>query len=354
MGYEAEIIDYLFYKHKDYVREACSKPFYSYPFKQKMKEKLFVWAEMVRVLPHWSAYKRRAQGFDDFHEKNTKFSFKQYTCMSELYKNPPIYDVYCVGSDQVWNPGCYTNLDPYFLTFAPKGKKRMSFASSFGVAQIPSDAKPKFIDGLNGLNSIGVREKTGAKLVKELTGRDVPVVVDPTILLSKAEWDKIKDMKKVPHGPYILLYVLTEAPYIIEIAKKLSKEKKMPIYRICKWAMPEDKKDSGIIDIIDADPADFLGLYSEASMVITNAFHGTVFSIIFEKDFYCIIKRGKGDNNRMEDLCSTLGIAERVQYENDFRLISEPTNYQCVTQSLNRLRKESANYIRMSIDGAQE
>lgn len=350
MGYDAEILDYLFYKHKDHMREACSKPFYNYPFKQAMKERLFAWAEKVRVLPHLAAFKARENGFNEFHRKNTRFSEKQYKRMSELYQNPPEYDVYCAGSDQVWNPGCYTNINPYFLTFAPEGKKRISFASSFGVAHVPEDAKENFRKGLNGLEHIGVREKTGARLVKELTGRDAKVVVDPTILLRKENWEEVKDMKKVPNEPYILLYVLTEAPYLIETAKKLAKEKGMPIYRICKWAMPEDKKDSGIIDIIDADPADFLGLYSGASYIITNAFHGTVFSIVFEKDFYCIMKKGKGDNNRMEDLCSTLGIAERVQFEGEFKE-QKPIDYNVVSAKLEDYRKDSEDYIRMAIDG---
>lgn len=350
MGYDAEILDYLFYKHKDFVREACSKPFYNYPFKQAMKERLFSLAEKIRVLPHLAAFKTREAGFNKFHTKNTRISEVQYTRMSELYQNPPQYDVYCTGSDQVWNPGCYININPYFLTFVPEGKKKISFASSFGVTHIPDDAKEKFKKGLNGFECIGVREKTGARLVKELTGREAKVCVDPTILLRKGNWEEVMDMRKVPNTAYILLYILTEAPYLIETAQKLAKEKGMPIYRICKWAMPEDKKDSGIIDIIDADPADFLGLYNGASIVITNAFHGTVFSIVFEKDFYCIIKKGKGDNNRMEDLCSSLGIAERVQFEGEFKK-QKAIDYKVVSAKLENYRKDSEDFIRMSIDG---
>ena len=115
--------------------------------------------------------KHRKMRFEEFHKHFNRFSTKQYRKYSELFNNPPIYDAYCVGSDQVWNPRCYTNLNPYFLKFVPNISIKFSYASSFGVKDIPDSARKQYIECLQNLSYIGVREETGVDLVQKLTGR---------------------------------------------------------------------------------------------------------------------------------------------------------------------------------------
>lgn len=349
IGYNAEIIDYLFYKNKNHKREKISYPFYHFPFKKKIKEYILPMYEKIRSIPHYKELKLRNKGFEKFHEKYTKFSAQTYKSYSQLYDQAPDYDIYCVGSDQVWNPNCYTSLNPYFLTFAPKGKKRISYASSFGISSIPNNAKSFYRKGLIDLNAISVREKTGTYLIKELIGKEAKVVVDPTLLLTVNDWRNIANYSKVPNFQYILLYVLKDSTYITQIAQKLSKELDIKIVRICKGAFKQDKRNSGIINIIDAAPDDFIGLFSKAQYVLTNSFHGTVFSILFNKNFYTILKKGKDNNSRQIDLLNNLGIENRIIYESE-TIKTSTINYTFCNKQIEVLRKDSENYLINAIE----
>jgi hypothetical protein len=169
---------------------------------RRLKEFLLPKVEWFRTLAHRHSRVERELKFEAFHRKNTKFSNRQYARYSELYENVPDYDVYCVGSDQVWNPNCYTSLNPYMLTFAPSGKRKISYASSFGVSEIPRQAVDQYKKGLSELSYISVREKTGCQIVSELTGKEGVLVLDPTLLLEKSDWDTVANSSSCPKKPY--------------------------------------------------------------------------------------------------------------------------------------------------------
>ena len=349
MGYKAEIIDYLFYKNKGYIREKISKPFYAYPFKNKIKEILLPIYEYLKTIPNRKEYNKRMIGFSSFHEKYSVFSPTCYHSYSELYNNPPIYDVYCVGSDQVWNPRCYTNLSPYFVSFAPHGKKRISYASSFGVKEIPESAKKRYRDLLLNLNFISVREDAGVEIIKKVSGRDAIKVVDPTLLLNRQDWQRVANYDKVPEEKYILLYVLKDSDYIKQTALELSRKKYIKIVRICKGAFNQDKVSDGIINITDAAPDDFLGLIEKAEIVLTNSFHGTVFSILFKKDFYTILKRNVENNTRQISLLKSLNI-DRIKYEDMVFTENPEIDYNKSEVIIDNLRKSSEEYLINAIE----
>lgn len=349
MGYDAEIINYLFYKHKKHKKEKCSMPFYPYPLKNRIKEWLLPIYESIKSIPYKKANEKRKEGFVSFHKRNTRFSKKCFFSYSELYKDPPIYDVYCVGSDQVWNPRCYTNLNPYFVSFAPEGKKKISYASSFGVKELPESAKKQYSKLLQGLDSISVREDAGIEIVKDISGRNATKVVDPTLLLTKTEWQTVAKYDKVPNRKYILLYVLKDSEYIKQTALTLRDKTGLQIVRICKGAFKQDKPSDNIIDIIDAAPDDFLGLIEKAEIVLTNSFHGTVFSILFERDFYTILKRNVENNSRQTSLLNALHI-DRIRYE-DTEFVSGPDiDYRKCETAINSLKASSEQYLINAIE----
>lgn len=349
MGYKAEIIDYLFYKHPEHKKEACSKPFYLYPLKNRIKEWLLPKFEFIKGLPHRTEWKKRQKGFESFHQKYTQFSTTCYSSYSELYNNPPQYDVYCVGSDQVWNPRCYTNLSPYFLSFAPKDKRKISYASSFGTSTLPQTAIPQYNKLLNGLDYISVREEAGIKIVKETANRTAIKVADPTLLLNQKEWRAIAKYDKVPKERYILLYVLKDSEYIKEQAKKIAKDKGIKVVRICKGAFKQDRKSDHIINITDAAPDDFLGLFDKAEMVLTNSFHGTVFSILFQKEFYTIIKRKADNNSRQISLLNTLGI-DRIKYEDEQFTVNLLLDWRKIAEEIEKIQDYSVSFLLKAIN----
>ncbi len=355
MGYDAEIIDYPYYKNHLHIRERASRPFYAYPLKYRLKEWARMLADMAVRRFKRKSVKERERKFLKFHEMNTAFSDKCYRRYSELYAEPPIYDVYCVGSDQVWNPYCYTNLNPYFLTFATHGSKKFSYASSFGVDKLPDAVKKTYKMGLGGLGRISVRESAGVVLVKELTGRDAYLVADPTLLLDENEWSRVERCVKKNTADYVLVYELHPLPTIMEMAVKIAKIRKLEVVRLCKDQTSSSHMD-GVVNIIDAGPAEFVYLFRHATCVITNSFHGTAFSVNFHKNFYCVLSKNAKNNCRQTSLLSLCGLVDRIIWEGeDLPDISDiDINYKKVIPALESFVSESKQFIKEAIDGKKQ
>ena len=315
MGYNAEIINYLYYKDWRYIDSKMSRSFNSMSIKGKIiyfaKDRVASFV-LNKILPLiCKDVKQRIANFNSFHQHNTRFS-KLYKSMKDLYTDTPIYDVYMVGSDQVWNPNASSSIEPYFLTFAPHSALTVSYASSFGVSKIENNSIANRIKlGLSSIKTISVRESSGVNLVKELTGRTAQLVCDPTLLLNKSEWTMF--MKPVSNMPqrYVLIYQLSESDAIVKLATRIGKQEQIPVYRICKRAF-KVKKDKGVVNILNAGPSEFLSLITNASFIITNSFHGTAFSINFDVPFYTVVSAKKKNNNRMESLLDYVGLGKRI------------------------------------------
>lgn len=350
LGYEAEIIDYLFYKNSAHKRTNMEKPVFPFPFAVKVKEWLYPKLMAIRAIQYRKAQRERVRRFELFHQENTSMSVT-YRSMDELYAAHVDYDIYMTGSDQVWNPGIYSSLNPYFLTFAPQGAKRISYAASFGVSCLPEDAKEYYRQKLQAYRAIGVREKDAVEIVKEVSGRKAEWVLDPTLLLGRQEWMEVARVYPV-EGNYILIYELTPCPYIRQLAGHFHKEKGWRIVRVCKSASPEDK-DGEVLNVVDAGPAEFLSLIAHAALVITNSFHGTAFSVNFQRDFYTILPRRKQNNSRQRSLLELLGLMDRLLVEGaPWPVISEVNmDYAHVNKRLEEERNKSILFLKSAIDG---
>lgn len=352
LGYNAEIIDYLFYKNPEHKATRLSKPVFRLGWKKRIAEWLYPKLEKLKAGKNSESQRRRMERFEQFHRTNTRMS-RTYKTMDDLYTNVPDYDIYMVGSDQVWNPGIYSSLEPYLLTFAPERKKRIAYASSFGVSKLPEKCVPFYAERLKRINAIGVREEQAVQLVEKVSGVKAEWVLDPTLLLNAAEWRKVAGKMDVPEEGYILLYELTPCPYIKELALHLSSllEGK-PIIRICKQTVKEDAE-ADIMNIMDAGPAEFLYLFANASMVVTNSFHGTAFSVNFEKDFYTVIPARKGNNSRQQSLLKLLGLEGRLLKEDapmpDINVLT--IDYAPIRNKLAKERKHSIHFINQAIHG---
>ena len=217
------------------------------------------------------------------------------------------YDAYICGSDQIWNPTYSSTGAAYFLQFAPE-HKRIAFAPSFGVSRIAEELKPLYSEWLNGIPYLSVREEKGAQLIKELTGRDVPVLPDPTLCLSRDQWESVESKPGFADDqPYVLTYFL---------GNETNKYRKF----IENYAKQIDAK---IIDLFDmrepeyysADPAEFVWLIHHAKAMFTDSFHGTVFSLIFHTPFLVfdrIESGGMGMSSRIETLLGMVGSEDRM------------------------------------------
>lgn len=258
------------------------------------------------------------------------------------------YKYFITGSDQVWNP-CYINdMDKYFLTFAEK-EQRISYAASFSCPDIPEQYKQKYRDWIKGMSKISVREKAGADIIKSLTGIEVPVLLDPTLLLSKEKWFSIsKKATNKPEKDYILTYFLGKIDkktkrYIENIAK----QKKMEIVRLA------DIKD---YESYVAGPGEFIDYINSASLVLTDSFHGVIFSILMRTPFIVFrrIHRGPSMYSRIETLLDMFHLRSReVQNIKDNEEMFY-LDFSHIEPILKSEREKAINYLKEALSIEEE
>lgn len=290
----------------------------------------------------------RAKVFSDFTKRNfDKFSeiIKDFDTLRKYARK---FSSVIVGSDQLWLPsGLDTNF--FNLMFVPDEINKIAYAASFGVGEIPESQKERTITYLNRIENISVRELSGKELIKKLTGRDVPVIVDPTLVINKQLWDaSIPNERKVKED-YIFCYFLGNNPEQREEARKLSKKigLKIVTLRHMDEYIPSDEK-FGDVAPYDVGPAEFVNLIRNASYVCTDSFHGSVFSIINHKQFVSFNRYGNNSknsrNSRLDSLFGQLGIERR--FKGDIvKDIMAPIDYESVDEKLMELRAFAEDYL---------
>lgn len=209
------------------------------------------------------------------------------------------YDLFVVGSDQVWNPNIIEFDETHFLNFTSE-KKRCSYAASLGVGSfptIPSKLAEHYAKHLKSMRYISVREQAGASIVKQLIDKEVDVAPDPTLLLNKEEWlNKLEIAEGGNNKDYILLYFITPVSNkVMENITYFAQMKNMDVIQIMGDQYDEQHK--------IVTPNEFVQLINEAAYFFTDSFHGTVFSIIMETKFLAYERSdGKGIKSRLETL----------------------------------------------------
>lgn len=298
----------------------------------------------------------RAEKFDAFSKKSFRLS-PQYASKKALGEScKESYSSVLVGSDQLWLPGNIA-ADYYTLTFVPTTVNTIAYATSFGQSSLPKDSARKATLFLKKIRHIGVREESGQKLVKELTGRDVPVVCDPTLLFTGEEWRSIQKEEPIVEGKYILCYFLGNNPPHREFAKRLKGATGCKI--IALTHLDEFvKSDEGYADETpyDVDPADFLNLIRNAEYVCTDSFHCSVFSILYQKQFFTFRRYNRNTkqstNSRLDTLFRLTGVDGRLLTGNEKieDCLKIETDYTKVHQKLDDVRKQSYAYLEAALE----
>ena len=283
-------------------------------------------------------YTENNRHFDDFRNNNITFSKPEYKSFFELRDNPPLADIYIVGSDQVWNYRYfnlkrYINpLHVYFLDFGTKNIKRFSYAASWGRKKISSEYIKEIVPMLKKFDFISVREKTGIDLCKKCGRDDAEWVCDPTLLLTTEKYRDLYSGESIrkPKNQYILLYMLNNCfNFDIQQVYDYAKSKELEVVYIT---------GNGKIDSYTkffATIPEWLYLVDNAEFVITNSFHCVVFSTIFHKQFAVIPLCGpdKGMNARFESLFILRDTGDRFLKNNDFSLLEKTYNVKDVAVS---------------------
>lgn len=276
---------------------------------------------------------------------------KKYMRLSKPIKNLHEmdfdYDCFITGSDQVWNDYLTGNDMSYFLDFVNLDNKKMSYAACFGYELLPEELKKNYKMYLSKFNKISVRDEVSKKIIHELLRdkKEIFVTVDPTLLWTGDFWGKFR--KSNSKGKYILIYSLNQEIGLMKCARELSEKYSMDILYICNDIF-EIKKYSYVKHIFSPKPEDFLSLIANAEYVVTNSFHGTVFSLVFHRKFYCETQYGSKKNKRIEDLLEKIGCTDRII--NNMGEVKEQNDMICwktIDDKIESMRNDSLEYLEM-------
>lgn len=293
IGIENTVIDY----RSDFIQK-CYRPFFISDGK--------VFNAIVRGICFGKNIRKRKKGFAEFTNKYLCCS-KPYFTSDEIKADRDEYSFYISGSDQVWSP-ISAGFDPvYFLPFA-RDEQKLSYAASIGLTELNTDIKKELFSRLKGFQVLSVREESAKKLLMDAdTNREIYVHPDPTLLIPREQWLKIAS-DPVVKEKYVLVFNVEKPIHDITYAKKLATEKNMKVVYLNDRTI---RKDPDITYIEAPSPDEFLSLFANASAIVTNSFHGTVFSIIFQKEFYVELDNRKQRNIRVESLLTQLEIPTR-------------------------------------------
>lgn len=335
-GHDAIIIDFQ--------PDSIAEGYKLWSVKKLLNPKIFAW-----TLKNYKKLKPKYEVFEKFKKENFKLTSKKYKNISkENIKNEKI-DAFICGSDQIWNMDLNGGLTEYLLSFAPKGSKKISYAASIGTKSI----KDKYIaimkPELKTFDSISVREDDAVNIIKETFNLESTHVLDPVFLLNKKEWQDIAIKPKDKKEKYVLLYGLEENELFEKTFKFIKDNTDMKIINIS-----PTKKISEYIDetIYNVGPREFIGLLEEAEVVFTNSFHGTCFSIIFEKNFFTI---GHSElNSRLESILRLTNL-ESHMINKEFESIDEfyktiDIKSEEVNKILHREIKKSKEFLIQSLN----
>lgn len=294
----------------------------------------------------------RMKAFASFKKWAFKDFSDEYIGYAALCEGGKKYSAVITGSDQLWSPaGLPTNY--YNLMFVPDDTLKISIASSFGVKEIPWYQRKRTVQYLNRIEYISMRENRGSEIVKELTGRDVPTILDPVFFLSKNEWLERIPNKREINEPYIFAYFLGATQEYRNVVKKLARDKGMKVVALRHMDQyVEEDENFGDFAPYDVSPERFLNLLRNAEYVCTDSFHGTAFSILNEKQFVVFNRYAENSsfskNSRIDTLCVNFGLESR-RYKNGMDLsdvVKDDIDYKAVGEKYKNLKMVTDQYLK--------
>lgn len=277
------------------------------------------------IKEHSRNEKIRSQAFDRYRSEFLAFD-KSFTLSGDNLFEAINYDTFVCGSDQIWNPVLYGVHPIWTMKFAPIGSKKIAYGPSLGISDIPKQYVADFKNNLKDYTYISCREQEGAKCLSRIIGKEVDVVLDPTLLLTPEQWHEFTcpvNIKK----PYIFCYLFGDYPYITEAKKRVKKYFNIDV--VClPYNLRELKADD--LKLYDITPNQFVWLIENAKYVVTDSFHASVFSIKMSTPFISLKRTSDNDkknmNSRLYTLLHTVGLEDRLVGESMVERIEDFIN----------------------------
>lgn len=343
MGCEVETIDY---RNKDSSNLRKLLSFFKHFLKNNNKNYPFFYKEKII----------RQKKHRDFMKDNIKLSKEIYTseCLRE-YIDTHGFNNILVGSDQVWRKSYSPNINDYFYEFLFDNSdiNKLSYAASFGLDfweydQKETEVLKKLISKFDG---ISVREKSAIRLCDKHLNATASLVLDPTLLLSKKEYIKLLNLE-IGGERGIFKYILDESLSKNKVINSIKIELGKEVFtRQPKKIVREGLFISDIQDYIYPSIESWVEAFYAADFIVTDSFHGSVFSIIFNKPFIAIVNKERGAS-RFESLFELLGISERLIYDEkelNIDYLKQNMDYSVINSRLDGLREESLKWLKESL-----
>ena len=294
-----------------------------------------------RLIADQSSLASKRKKMRCFIESNTVMTGTAST-PEELKNVTACFDTLICGSDQIWTPVSFH--PEYYLSFAPDSVRKIAYAPSFGVNRVAGLKKKMIARLLRRFDSLSVREEQGREIVRQLTGQDAFVAADPVLLLPREHWESVA-VKRQESKPYVFCYLL-QSEKVYPLAKEYARQNGLAVL-----AVNESRKKTGASEdelIADASPEEFVGLIRSAEMVVTDSYHGLLFSLLFGKPVR-IVRRfsdssGLSQNSRIDSILGTIGQA----YEKTGGLIQADA---VARERLDQLINESGAWLTAALRG---
>lgn len=325
LGYKNEFINY----RSDYM----SKLF----LKEKLKKKgyfLFFLSCISKFILNlkqkkFNSFRKKLKISKNYNLKTIKETNNKYSC-------------FIVGSDQIWNLNI-TNLDPtFFLNFVKNKKKRINYAASFGTTNISKKFYGNYRKLLNNFFYFNLREKSGQHFINKLIKKKSNHVLDPVFLINRKEWLKLIK-KKESNEKYILVIQGSLSNKLLKHAQELKKIKKIKIVYI---PFPFGLDINNFNILLNISPEDWLSYILNAEIILTDSFHATAFSIIFNKNFYVALTT---NSTRITDLLKLFNIKNRILSSSLKNNYNFKFNWKNINSDISRNSKKSIFYLEQNI-----
>lgn len=334
LGYECETIDF--------VREtAIPKSVIEIIF-----EKKYNLIYKIKLILLQSSFSRNARVFDCFRYKWLHLSKKKYLGDLSIEQDPPIADIYCTGSDQVWNSEIQEGIPgPFLLNFAPDKSKKIAFSASFGLESIEARYRSEYKKLLSRYDHISVRENSAITLLSSF-GIKSSFVLDPTLVAGRELWDKVASPRLIKED-YILIYQMGSDRRLSNYAKEYAKYHRKKLIRICNDYF---KVLLSGTPILFPTPENMLSLFKYSGCTITNSFHATAFSLIYERQLIEVFP--DKFSTRVASILDLVGITDEVLLKDysDYTIGDKMLDYDSINNILETKRKESVKFLKEALN----
>lgn len=265
------------------------------------------------------------------------------------------YDCFVCGSDQVWNPGKLAH-EAYYLSFAGENKKKIPYAVSLGKSVLSNYEQQLLIQRISNIRFLSAREKTACSLISQITGKECVNVLDPTFLLSSSEWEKISNKDIISWDrQYVFAFFLGDCSWQKQFVQAFADSHNLQVVYSPYVTNKKEKNNKFFkgIEIFPMGPREFITIVKNATYVFTDSFHGTAFSLVFNKQFYVFDRDNDKDktsgNSRLLDLLDELNLKDQYLKSKKEIITNKVIDYKNVNDLLEKRIQSSKAWLKKAI-----